>query len=261
VKLYMFECGILKSQKHLFTAGRGILEPFECPVPFFLIEHPKGRVLFDTGNALEVARNPLKHWGEAMVAAYGPVMREDQYVVNQLAKLDISPASITHVIFSHLHLDHAGGCGEFPNAVYIVQRAEMEYAYTPDFFMKAAYIRADFDKPELNWLLLEGKEEDPFDIFGDGTLKTIMTPGHTPGHQSLLVNLEKSGPMLLTGDSAYTEENINEDVLPGLACSMVDCVKSVKKMRNLRRTLGAQIITGHDPIGWAKLKHAPQYYE
>ena len=261
MKLYMFECGILKSQKHLFTMGRGVGEPFDVPVPFFLIEHPKGKVLFDTGNALEVARDKIKHWGAGTCAVYDPVMTEDQYCVNQLMHMGIKPDEITHVIFSHLHLDHAGGTGQFPHAIYFVQRVELQYAYTPDFYQAAAYIRADFDKPGLNWYLLDGFQEDMYDVFGDGSLKIMFTPGHTPGHQSLLVNLEKSGPMLLTGDSAYTEEIMREDVLPGLVYSPPDEVRTIKRMRNLERVYGVKVITGHDPAAWPRLKHAPEYYE
>ncbi|MGQ9600803.1 MAG: N-acyl homoserine lactonase family protein [Anaerolineae bacterium] len=261
MKLYMFECGILKSQKHLFTMGRGVGVPFDVPVPFFLIEHKDAKVLYDTGNALEVARDKIKHWGAGTVAAYDPIMTEDQYVVNQLAKLGITPQQITHVVFSHLHLDHAGGTGAFPNATYYVQRAEMQYAYVPDFYQRAAYIRADFDKPYLNWYLLEGHLEDFYDLLGDGKIKIVFTPGHTPGHQSLLVDLDNWGPTLLTGDSIYTTEILNEDVLPGLVYSPPDCVKSIKKMRNLQRVHGVRIITGHDPDSWATLKKAPEYYD
>jgi N-acyl homoserine lactone hydrolase len=261
MKLYMFQCGILKSQKHLFTMGRGVGEPFDVPVPFFLIEHPKGKVLYDTGNARQVAIDKVKHWGAGTCAAYDPIMTEDQYVVNQLATLGVKPEDITHVVFSHLHLDHAGGCGDFPNAIHFVQRDEMHYAYVPDFYQRAAYIRADFDKPDLNWYLLEGQDEDYYDIFGDGKLQIVCTPGHTPGHQSLLVNLDNWGPTLLTGDSAYTTEILNEDVLPGLVWSPPHVVRTIKKMRNMQRRDGVRIITGHDPIAWPTLKHAPEYYD
>jgi N-acyl homoserine lactone hydrolase len=261
MKLYMFECGILKSQKQYFTAGRGVGQPFDVPVPFFLIEHDNAKVLYDTGNALEVARDKVKHWGAGVVAAYDPIMTEDQWVVNQLAKLGVQPEDITHVVFSHLHLDHAGGCGQFPNATYYVQRVEMEYAYVPDFYQVGAYIRADFDKPGLKWNLLEGHQEDFFDLLGDGKIKIVFTPGHTPGHQSLLVDLDNCGPTLLTGDSVYTTEILEEDVLPGLVFSPRDCVISIKKMRNMRRTTGVWIITGHDPEAWATLKQAPEYYD
>jgi len=260
MKLYLFQCGTLKTQKHLITMGRGLGEPFEVPVPFFLIEHSNGMVLFDTGNALGVAQDKARHWGTAVLAAYDPVMTEDDYVVNQLARLGVAPKDITHVIFSHLHLDHAGGTGAFPQAIYYTQRAEMHYAYVPDFFQAGAYIRADFDKPQLKWHLLEGEREDFYDVFGDGALKIVFTPGHTPGHQSLLVNLEDWGPTLLTGDSVYTEEILEEDVLPGLVYSPPETVKSINKTRNLRRVHGVRIITGHDPVAWPRLKLAPEYY-
>jgi glyoxylase-like metal-dependent hydrolase (beta-lactamase superfamily II) len=240
--------------------GRGINKPVDIPIPFFLIMHPKGNVLFDTGNALAVAENKIKHWGRIAIAAYDPVMTRDDYAVNQLAKVGLKREDITHVIFSHLHIDHAGAAGEFPKAIYFVQRAELQYAYVPDFFQADAYVRADFDKPQLNWRLLEGYQEDYYDVFGDGKLRIVFTPGHSPGHQSLLVNLEKWGPTLLTADSVYTEEILEEDILPGLVYSPPDTVKSIKKIRDLRRN-GVRIITGHDPIAWAKFKLAPAYYE
>lgn len=259
MKLYFFECGVLKSQKQYFTAGRGLLEPFDVPVPFFLIEHPNGFVLYDTGNALEVAIDKNKHWGD-IVAAYDPVMSEDQWVVNQIKKVGVEPEDIKYVILSHLHLDHAGGVGQFPNAKYIVQREELYYAYVPDYFMKGAYIRADFDK-DVDWFILEGWRDNKFDLFGDGKIVIYFTPGHTPGHQSVLVNLEKEGPMLLTGDACYTTENIDENVLPGLGWSPSLCIQSIQTMRFLRAEQGVKIVTGHDPVAWKQYKQAPAYYE
>lgn len=258
MKLYFFECGILKSQKHYFTMGRGLGEPFDVPVPFFLIEHPRGYVLYDTGNALEVARDKHKHWG-GVIAAYDPVMTEDQWVVNQIKTVGVKPEQIEWVILSHLHLDHAGGVGLFPNARYVVQRDELHFAYVPDFYMKAAYIRADFDK-EVHWFILNGWDDNRFDLFGDGKLIIYFTPGHTPGHQSLLVNLESDGPMFLTGDSCYTLENLNEDVLPGLVWNPSLAVRSIQTMRYLRDVHGVKIVTGHDPEGWKEFKKAPEYY-
>lgn len=259
LRLYLFECGTLRSQKHLFTMNKGIGEAFEVPVPFFLIKHPKGNVLFDTGNALQAARNPEKHWG-TVTSVYYPVMSEDQYVVNQLEKIGVRREDISHVVLSHLHLDHAGGVGEFPNAAYIVQRAELQWAYVPDFYQKPAYIRADFDK-EVNWLLLEGESEDNYDIFGDGILQIWFTPGHTPGHQSLLVNLEKHGSYLLTGDSCYTKEILDNDILPGLVWSPPHTVRSIRRMRYAQQVKGIRIVTGHDPDAWPAYKKAPEYYD
>ena len=258
MKLYFFEGGTLKTQKQNITMGRGLLEPFEVPVPYFLVEHPEGYVLYDTGMALEVARDKHKHWG-GVVAVYDPFMTEEQWVINQLQSVGVKPEDIKYVVLSHLHLDHAGGVGHFPNAMYFVQREELHFAYVPDFYMKGAYIRADFDK-EVNWYILEGWRDDKFDIFGDGKLVIYFTPGHTPGHQALLVNLENDPPMFLTGDSCYTLENLNEDVLPGLVWSPTEATKNIRVMRYLQSQFGVNIVTGHDPTGWLEYKKSPEFY-
>ncbi|MCX5847147.1 MAG: N-acyl homoserine lactonase family protein [Deltaproteobacteria bacterium] len=259
MKLYFFEAGVLKSYKQYFTMGLGVGEPFDVPVPFLLIEHPKGIVLFDTGNALEVVKNKKAHWGD-ILAAYDPVMSEEQWCVNAIQKVGYKPKDVKYVILSHLHLDHAGCVGHFPNARYIVQRDELHYAYTPDYFMKLAYIRKDFDKP-VDWLILNGWRDDKFDLFNDGKLIIYLTPGHTPGHQSILVNLPKTGPMFFAADSCYTLENLNNNVLSGLAWNFGESVKSVERMKALQSLHGAQIVTGHDPEGWKAYKQAPKFYE
>ncbi len=258
MKLYFFRAGVLKSQKQYFTAGRGVGEQFDVPVPFFLIEHPDGYVLYDTGNAYEVINNKHEHWGD-VVAAYDPVMTEDEWVVNAIQKVGVKPEDIKYVVLSHLHLDHAGGVGHFPNAKYVVQRKELHYAYVPDFYMKGAYIRKDFDK-DVDWMILEGDREPQFDLFRDGKIVIHFTPGHTPGHQSLLVNLEKTGPMMLAADSCYTTENLDEDVLPGLGAEPIETVKTIQKFR-IMRDQGIQIVTGHDPVAWEAFKKAPEFYE
>lgn len=259
MKLYFFEAGILKSQKQFFTADRGVGEPFDVPVPFYLIEHPDGYVLFDTGNAYEVVDNKLEHWGEGLLAAYDPVMSEEQWVVNAIQELGVKPEDIKYVILSHLHLDHAGGVGHFPNAKYIVQRKELHFAYVPDFYMKAAYIRKDFDK-DVDWLILEGWRDNKYDVFGDGKILIYFTPGHTPGHQSVLVNLDEDGPFFLTADSCYTTENLDEDVLPGLVADPSATVKTIQMIRTLREQ-GVNIVVGHDPVEWKKFKKAPDFYK
>jgi N-acyl homoserine lactone hydrolase len=163
MKLYFFEAGILKSQKQYFTLGLGVGEPFDVPVPFLLIDHPKGKVLFDTGNAFEIIHNKEEHWG-GILGAYDPVMTEDQWCVNAIKKVGVAPEDIKYVILSHLHLDHAGCVGHFPNAKYVVQRDELHFAYVPDPYMKLAYIRKDFDK-DVDWFILEGWNDDQFDAW------------------------------------------------------------------------------------------------
>jgi len=258
MKLYFFAAGVLRSQKQYFTLGKGTGEPFVVPVPFLLIKHPRGIVLFDTGNAPEVVDGKQAHWG-SVVSVYDPVMTREECCVNAIRQVGVAPEDVNYVVLSHLHLDHAGCVGHFPNARYIVHRDELTYAYVPDHFMKAAYIRQDFDKP-VDWMLLDGWRDRTFDLFGDGTVTTCFTPGHTPGHQSVLLQLPDTGPLLFAADACYTMENLEANVLPGLAWNFGEVARSVEWMRMWRDTRGARIIPGHDPEVWKTLRLAPEYY-
>ena len=192
IELHMFQTGTLRTKTKYIKMNQGE-EDFEIPVPWFLIKHPQGNVVIDGGNAVEAAIDKRAHWG-AVVAAYDPIMAVSENCVDQLKLVDVSPHDIRFVVQSHLHLDHTGALGHFPKAQTIVQRAEYDYAFKPHWFSAAAYIRADFDRPGLNWKFLGGEFTDHYDLFGDGTIRMIFTPGHSPGHQSFLVKLPNTGP-------------------------------------------------------------------
>lgn len=258
MKLYSFSSGILKSQKHFFIKGESEGIPFDVPVPYYVIEHERGLVLFDTGNALEVAQGKVEHWGD-VVQTYDPVMTEDQWCVNAVKALDYQPENVTHVIQSHLHLDHAGGIGLFPNATYIVQRSEYEFAMNPPEEMRPAYIQADIEK-DVDWLFLEGECDDRFDLFGDNSLICHFTPGHTPGHMSLQVNLENDSSIVLAVDACYTEENLTENKAPGLCWNEEKAIQSMNRFHLLHKLQGLKIVPGHDPEGWKKVKKFPEFY-
>jgi N-acyl homoserine lactone hydrolase len=258
LRLYFFTCGSLSTYTQMIKMNEGMNEEYTVPVPFFLITHPRGNVLFDGGNALEVARDASAHWGE-VAEVYTPHMTEDDFVVNQLQAMDVDPASVRYVVQSHLHLDHSGAVGHFPNAQYVVQRRELEYAFTPHWFQAPGYIRPDFDR-DVDWLFLYGEQDDGFDLFGDGTMKTLFTPGHAPGHMSLVVNLQETGAVMLTADACYTMDHYNNAALPGLLHSAADCADSVQKIRRSVDALEAMVVTGHDPDSWPDFKKAPEYY-
>lgn len=258
IKLYFFECGTLKSEKHLFTLNKDIGVPFEVPIPFFLIQYKGKNILFDTGNALEVAIDSRKHWGD-IIDVYLPEMSKSQFVENQLKNiLNISADEIDYVIFSHLHLDHAGGVGAFKNATYIVHKKEYEWAFSPDCTQKAAYIMQDIEK-DVNWLKIDNEFLTAYDLFNDGAIKIYPTPGHTPGHLSVLVNLEHSKPMFLTSDSCYTEENLNDNIPPGLVWGETESIQTLEFIKELQ-VQNVEIVVGHDPIAWKKFKKAPEFY-
>ena len=162
-----------------------------------------------------------------------------------------------YVVQSHLHLDHTGAIGRFPNAQHIVQRAEYDYAFNPHWFAAAAYIRADFDRPGLNWKFLGGEYTDNYDLFGDGRIRMIFTPGHSPGHQSFLITLPKTGPILLTIDAAYTMDHWNNRRCRAVVTS-ADAADSVAKLRQDCRAIPARWSSpGHDPNNWEAFLKAP----
>ncbi|WP_181150172.1 AttM family quorum-quenching N-acyl homoserine lactonase [Photorhabdus hindustanensis] len=260
IRLYMLQTGTIKCKVHYIKMNQGNGADYEIPIPFFLLTHPDGHTLIDGGNAVEAATDPKGYWGN-ITKAYWPVMREDEGCVAQVKKLGIDPADIRYVVQSHLHLDHTGAIGRFPNATHIVQRREYEYAYTPDWFSAGGYIRKDFDRPGLKWEFLDGERNDMFDVYGDGTLKTVFTPGHSPGHQSLLVTLPNSGSLLLTIDAAYTLDHWEERALPGFLTSTTETVRSVQKLRHLAKRTNAIVVTGHDPDAWPTFRKAPEYYD
>jgi len=256
IKLYFLSCGVLESEKHYFTLGRGQGEAFHVPVPFFYVDHPHGKVLLDTGNAQRVSVDPHAHWGAA-AQAYFPRMRPADFAVNQLATLGVAPEAITHVVLSHLHLDHAGAIGAFPNARLIVQGAEYDWAFSAENTQKGAYIQADLAAPRAGqWQRIDGA----LDLFGDGSICAFPTPGHTPGHQSFLVRLASGERFVLAGDACYTTENLDEDIPPGLVWDEVASRASLNAIRLQARNEGARVIVGHDPDAWRACRLAPGFY-
>jgi N-acyl homoserine lactone hydrolase len=258
IQLFMFQTGTLRTKVKYIKMNQGE-EGFEIPVPWFLIKHPKGNVVIDGGNAVEAARDPRGHWGD-VVSAYMPVMDASENCVDQARSVGVEPDQVRYVLQSHLHLDHTGAIGRFPRATHFVQRLEYDYAFKPDWFARGAYIRDDFDRPGLDWKFLGGEYTDNYDLFGDGTICMIFTPGHSPGHQSFLIRLPNTGPVLLTIDAAYTMDHWEEKALPGLVCSSVDAARSVQKLRKIADDTGAMVVTGHDPAAWREFQHAPRTF-
>jgi glyoxylase-like metal-dependent hydrolase (beta-lactamase superfamily II) len=262
VKLHMFECGTLKCHLENIKMNQGLGEEYEIPVPWYLVEHPRGLVVIDGGNAAECATDARGHWGE-ICDIYWPEMTEEQACVPAMKAAGFDPADVVYVLQSHLHLDHTGALGaidQFPNAKVIATREEYDYAFAPDWFAAGGYIQKDFNKPGVPWALLE-HTEDGYDVFDDGTIRCWQSPGHAPGHQSFEVTLPNSGTILLTVDAAYTMDHWEEKALPGFLASVVDTVRSVKKLRRLAERSNATVVTGHDPDSWPKFKHSPEYYD
>ncbi len=262
IRLYMFECGVLKCHVENIKMNQGLGEPYAIPVPWFLITHPKGNVVIDGGNAAECATDPKTHWG-GVSEVYWPEMTPEQACVPAMKAAGFDPADVKWILQSHLHLDHTGALGSidaFSDAQVIVTRTEYDYAHAPDWFAAGAYINADFDRPNVRWNMLE-ETEDGYDLYGDGVIRMYRTPGHAPGHQSFEITLPNSGSMLLAIDAAYTTDHWEEKALPGFMASAVDAVRSVRKLHRIADRSGSTVVTGHDPEAWPGFKQAPEFYD
>lgn len=255
IGLYLFQTGSLGVKRHDVYLNQGIGEDFEIPVPWYLITHPRGNVVVDGGIPAICATDAAGHWG-ATAQFFVPHVAPGEDCRSQMQAAGFDPADVKIVLLSHLHLDHTGAIGQFPGARHVVQRREIEYALAPDWFCAGGFIRADFDRPDLDWLLLEDAWGDFYDLYGDGAITCIRTPGHTLGHQSFLVRSDE-GATILAVDAADTMDHWGERALPGAVASVVDAVRSVKKLRAVRDRTDARVITGHDPELWATLRKAP----
>ncbi len=240
---------------YLFDSGTLGLGGVEVPVPFYLLRHPHGDVLVDGGNPLAVARDPHAHWGP-LADVFEVHMAEQQHCVAQLARFGIAPDSVRYVVQTHLHIDHTGALGHFPDATVLVHARELEAARRAESPAATGYVRRDFDRPELRWELVESEA----DLFDDEAIRLIETPGHSAGHMSLLVSLNETGPVLLTADAADNRAQWEGRAHPRALSSREDANRSLESLRGLARELDPLIVFGHDPENWAGLSRAPDRY-
>jgi N-acyl homoserine lactone hydrolase len=252
LRIYAFHCGGDRGP-------RAVYDPFDSdpgqivygPYFLFLVEHEQGRVLFDTGVHPKWLDTPDDTDGTFQLE-----VTEDHLVTRRLATLGLKPEDISHVIVSHLHFDHAGGLKFFPHASIYTNTAELRFAYWPAVFQREFYDRDDFDHP-MNWVTVTGEH----DVFGDGRVVILPTPGHTPGHQSLAVELA-SGMHVLAGDASYWSSKMRERRLPAILWSPDEMVRSWEKLEELERLRGARLIFTHDPDYLESKPLAPEkWYE
>ena len=254
-RLYVFSSGAL-------TIGKGILQnlapndpPIKIPVGFYVIKHPKGNVLFDTGNNDRIITDP-GYWGAAF-KSLTPVNTPDVAIDAQLKKIGLSPDDIKYVVVSHLHLDHGGNVGKFPNSTIIAQKDEVLNAFWPQPGTGGPYMIGDvmpLRAPNSNYpnavkmLQLEGD----YDIFGDGSMVVKRWVAHTPGRT-----------IILTGDNVYFRENVEKNLPPNivLAYKPDGYYSAYEWIRHMMATQKADYFTAHDPDAFKAMKKPPEYYD
>ena len=252
----------------IFWTASGLLGPFSIldvlptypkdqdrdvmmPVNMYIIDHPKGLVVFDTGNNVAISDGNCKsHWNSWICDNLQPSQTRAEVIDKLLEKVGYRVGDVKIVITSHSHLDHIGNIEMFPDAIHVIQKKELYQAWWPEKFQRGgAHVMADYDDArDFTYFELGGD----YDLFGDGSMFVISTPGHTLGHQSVKVQLADTGTVLLTQDAVWVEENL-EGYPAGLNYSILDYNKSVQRIKMLRDIENAQLWLGHSMNQYEKM--------
>lgn len=238
-------------------------ESYPSLTPFYLIDHPEGTVLVDTGTSYEMLADPdtygaygAPHMSEFAVDEIE--MSEADKAVHQVADLGYEPSEIDTVVMTHLHLDHAGNIDEFPESEFVVQQAELEYAWWPaDPIQQNLYLEGDFGvlrSAEYAVTAIDGH----YDVFGDETVECIPTPGHSAGHQAVKVELDDTGTVILAGDLAFIQDAYENELQPPFAWDTEAAIRSNRKIRNLERREDATVCLAHDREHFEALPEPPE---
>lgn len=245
--------------------GLGLLTPrsrwYWAPVPAFLVEHPgAGAFLVDTGFAPSVARDPAESFGRLGKLLFGVRMAEEQALGRLVAVRGVAPEAVRLVVMTHLHFDHSSGIGEWPGATFVVSAQEWKAANDQGFTRgyHHHHFHPAFDWHSIDYDAPEISSHESFarsvDLFGDGSVRLAFTPGHTRGHQSVILRLAGGREVVLTGDAAYTLRTISETVLPAMTEDDHLFRRSLSELQHyLALHPEAVVIPGHDPEAWAGL--------
>ena len=216
------------------------------PVSMWVIDHPKGLVVFDTGNNVAITENCKTYWAPGNCDFLKPSQKREDTIDMQLKKLGYSTDAVKVVVTSHTHLDHVGNIEMFPKAIHVLQKKELYQGWWPEKFQgrttPGSFVMADIDNArEFNFLELNGD----YDLFGDGSVQILSTPGHTLGHQSMKVKLASGRTIIISQDAIWMQENL--DGYPaGLNYSVQDYTNSVNRLKFMRDLEGADLFMAHD---------------
>jgi glyoxylase-like metal-dependent hydrolase (beta-lactamase superfamily II) len=257
LRLYVLDGGMLTiGDPTVFGLTReDVPDLTTMPVPAFLVVHPKGALLWDTGLGDQLIGRPSS---ETRRGAMGQAVTKS--LKEQLAAIGYAPEKINYLGLSHMHFDHVGNANDYASATWIVQKAERDSVWGP------APLRA-FATPASTAAFARLKDSKTqelsgdFDVFGDGVVMVKSTPGHTPGHKSLFVKLPGTGPIVLSGDLYHHQAERTLKKMPEREAAEGVTARSRAALDAFISASGALLWIQHDPATWARLKKVPAFYD
>jgi len=252
LRVYTINCGEVKVSNMAAFSDTGEYDGKAGKVmaPCYLIRHPKGNLLWDTGLGDGLAQQKAG-------VDNGPFhLSLEKTLVSQLAEIDIQPTDIEFISFSHLHFDHTGNANLFTNATWLLSKRELDWGLaTPTPF------GVNLDSfSAYKTVKMESVDGDR-DVFEDGTVKILSAPGHTPGHKVLLLKLKKNGNVLLSGDLYHTVENRAMKRMPVFNVDRADTLASMDRIERIVKNTGARFVIQHAPESFAAMPKFPAYLD
>ena len=252
VRLHVFDCGELSFlDVSAFGLGNADTDVRRMFVPCYLIRHPRGDLLWDAGLDPAIV-------GQGAVNAGAFTMTYARSLVDQMDDMGLSPDDVEFMALSHMHFDHVGAATQFPNARLLIQAAEYEAA-----FLRPGDYGGVYDIQQYGGLAGNSRQllTGDHDVFGDGTVMIISAPGHTPGHQVLLVHLRNAGPVLLSGDLYHFRATRRLRAVPTFNTNADQTLASMAKVERLIEETGAALWIEHDWALAQALRLAPAAHD
>ncbi len=247
IRLYALNCGHLEFRDKSFFSDTGEYDGQSASIvaPCFVIRHPKGILVWDTG------LSPAYPKG---VNAAGVSGGFEGSVAKMLAQIGIAPADVTYLAFSHLHSDHTGNANLFKSATWIINSRELKWALDGGLFVEEPTFSA-YSKAKK--ILIDGD----YDVFGDGSVRILAAPGHTPGHQVLMLKLRRAGTVILAGDLYHFHTDRTERLVPIFNTSRAETLASFDRVERIVRNTHARLVIQHDPGDFKALPAFPAYLD
>jgi N-acyl homoserine lactone hydrolase len=255
-RVHVLPCGYEEVDKGILTFMKDYGRILKVPYHAYLIEAEDSIILVDTGSSVR--------WKElhppSLLSQFPIHIEEHEHLDKLLKSIGFATDDVNYVINTHLHYDHCGNNEMFPKASFLVNEAELAHALAPDWWEAPGYVRAVFDDRKIRYDTISGE----FEVVPG--VEIISTPGHTEGHQSVVVKLEKTGILVLTGDAIYIRENLEGPILPGLYVDARSYAQSVRKLKHLTDLHKGTMLLSHSreflsPQGWKSMKQGIQTFE